>query len=114
MATTGQVKVNWYGDKVLERLESAEQRSLQAAADDAAAHARASHPGWHRRSGTAESSLHAEPVRRTGSGWLARFGFHIPYGRKLAARDNALGEARDRAARALPARMADELESMRG
>lgn len=108
------VRVVWHGDAVMDRIAAAEERGLAAAVDDAAAHARASHPGWRTRTGRAVASIRPEAVRAIGAGFSARFGFHIPYGRKLAARDNALGDARDRAARALPARMADELESMRG
>ena len=104
------MRLEWKGAAFKDKIVRAETRALEEAADDGAARVALTHPGWVNRSGDAQRSLRAEQVQRDPQGRLtARFGFHVPYGKFIARRDRALVQARNRAARSLTSRIADEL-----
>jgi hypothetical protein len=82
MAETN-VRIEWRGEEVRQRVAAAEAEALKETADLAVRHARAVHPGWQSQTGKAEASIGATRPSRQGSRTSARIGFGAPYGRFL-------------------------------
>ena len=87
------VRVEWRGDELAKRASSAALAGTQETLDLAAAHARAVHPGWSNRTGTAERTIHADRVARDRARATGRFGFEVPYGVFLEHRGHTIERA---------------------
>ena len=55
--------LDWLGDDIQKRVETASKRAIDRTTEDAAQYARDNHPGWITRTGTAEGSIGTNPAR---------------------------------------------------
>ena len=102
--TSPHFRLEWKGDKLLERVAGIVPRAMDDTTAAASIQAKGDHPGWHNRTGTAEGSIRGEPARRFGPTlWRALFGsFDVNYflwleiGARGRAGDRTLQRAADR------------------
>jgi len=65
--------LDWYGDAILNRIDSAVENAMNATLIDAVAQAQ--QPGWTPRdTGNLANSITFEGAKRAGNGWVGSFG----------------------------------------
>jgi hypothetical protein len=104
-------RLTWKGDDILAKVRGAEPKAIEGVTGAAAAGVRSDHPGWHRRTGSGERSIVAEPVQIRGTSIVGAIGFEIrpvlfqDRGFRSHPGDRALERAADREFRKLVDRL---------
>ena len=109
------VKLDWRGAVVAQRVRDAEVRAVNAALAEGVDRARSNHPGWKTVTGATERAFTTEKARRDGTRTVGELGNSAPHfifleiGARGHAGDHTIRRAGDVAGAGLQRRLADEL-----
>jgi len=74
------VRLEWHGDELKDRVRRATEGGLEETVQLAAARARAVHPGWETRTGQTEASIQPRELQRERARSVAAFGYGVRHG----------------------------------